>query len=485
MTNYLVRGALPSLVPLIAELHGWTDGQIAWMMALFSGGYLSMQLPAGAAAQRFGARNILSLNMLGNALCLFLAPRLVMRGLDGHWPLGACFFMIGLCQGPLMPCKAALQAAWLPAPPSVERVWATRFTSLGGRLAHTIGVAVTPRISSELGWRYVCYIYGSLTAVFCVAWHLVVTDAPKAAKKDGGQLSGAPGPSRRGNVARPEQPQPRAGNSVDWRIFRVRRSRPGAALRDTERVCTAGQMRSVQSIIASKVALKNSEDCLQYWGFMYFRDIFSLDQVTVGKMFSVPLALSSVLGNVITGVAESILLKRGMDLLRIRKSMSWIGNTMQAGAVLLFALAPTPFLALVGYFFQRLGALTPAPNHTRSSHVELLITDSAFGVWLAGACFHGSGCNASDLDVGGKRDSAVLMAVGNMAGTVPGVVTGHLKLLIVRMTGGPGWVPLFALASALHLLAGGLYGCCASVTPAREELERRCQQKAAAKRKTE
>ena len=94
MTNYLVRGALPSLVPLIAELHGWTDGQIAWMMALFSGGYLSMQLPAGAAAQRFGARNILSLNMLGNALCLFLAPRLVMRGLDGHWPLGACFFMI-------------------------------------------------------------------------------------------------------------------------------------------------------------------------------------------------------------------------------------------------------------------------------------------------------------------------------------------------------------------------------------------------------
>ena len=49
MTNYLVRGALPSLVPLIAELHGWTDGQIAWMMALFSGGYLSMQLPAGAS----------------------------------------------------------------------------------------------------------------------------------------------------------------------------------------------------------------------------------------------------------------------------------------------------------------------------------------------------------------------------------------------------------------------------------------------------
>ena len=85
---------------------------------------------------------------------------------------------------------------------------------------------MTPRISSELGWRYVCYIYGSLTAVFCVAWHLVVTDAPKAAKKGGGQLSGAPGPSRRGNVARPEQPQPRAGNSVDWRIFRVRRSRP-------------------------------------------------------------------------------------------------------------------------------------------------------------------------------------------------------------------------------------------------------------------
>jgi hypothetical protein len=76
-------------------------------------------------------------------------------------------------------------------------------------------------------------------------------------------------------------------------------------------------------------------------------------------MFSVPLALSSVLGNVVAGVGESVLQKRGVPLLRIRKAMSWAANAMQGGAVLLFGLSPSPSLALVGYFFLRLGMNDP------------------------------------------------------------------------------------------------------------------------------
>jgi sugar phosphate permease len=281
---------------------------------------------AGWAAQKFGGKSLLTANMMGNALCLFAIPRVVMRGLNGHWPLVWLLAAIGACQGPLMPGKAALQQAWLPK--GVERVWATRFMSLGGRLAQLVAVAMTPRISSSLGWRYVCYIYGVVTASFAGVWHLVVTNAPPGGSIRGGRAS--PPPS---SVQTPEERQQL--KAVDWRIFR---------------------MRSVQAVIASHVAFNNSNVTLDTWSFVYFKTVFGVDEVTAGRMFSVPLALSSMLGNVVAGVGESVLQKRGVPLLRIRKAMSWAANVMQGGAVLLFGMSPSPSLALVGYFFLRLGA---------------------------------------------------------------------------------------------------------------------------------
>jgi sugar phosphate permease len=274
-------------------------------------------------------------------MCLFLIPRVVMRGLNGHWPLMWTLTAIGACQGPLMPGKAALQQAWLPK--GVERVWATRFMSLGGRLAQLVAVAMTPRISSDLGWRYVCYIYGAVTASFAAVWHLLVTNAPPGGSIRGGRAS----PPLDAQSPAEQRQQQDSDKAVDWRIFR---------------------MRSVQAIVASHIAFNNSNVTLDTWSFVYFKNIFGIDEVSAGRMFSVPLTLSSILGNVVAGVGESLLQKRGVPLLRIRKAMSWAANLMQGGAVLLFGLSPSPSLALVGYFFLRLGAYgqRPTANHHTS-----------------------------------------------------------------------------------------------------------------------
>lgn len=86
---------------------------------------------------------------------------------------------------------------------------------------------------------------------------------------------------------------------------------------------------------------------------------------------------------------------------------------------------------------------------------------------VAGQCFHGSGCNASYLEIGDK-DSAMLTAVGNTLATVPQSVAPQLKLWIVHVTG--SWVPLFGLAAALQLVAGLMYGRNATLVPARDDL---------------
>ena len=48
MTNYLIRGAFPSLIPLIAESQGWSQGQVAILFSAFPTGYVLTQIPAGA-----------------------------------------------------------------------------------------------------------------------------------------------------------------------------------------------------------------------------------------------------------------------------------------------------------------------------------------------------------------------------------------------------------------------------------------------------
>ena len=64
-------------------------------------------------------------------------------------------------------------------------------------------------------------------------------------------------------------------------------------------------MRSVQAIVASHIAFNNSNVTLDTWSFVYFKNIFGIDEVSAGRMFSVPLTLSSILGNVVAGVGES------------------------------------------------------------------------------------------------------------------------------------------------------------------------------------
>lgn len=49
MTNYLIRGALPSLIPLIADSQGWSQGQVAILFSAFPTGYVLTQIPAGEA----------------------------------------------------------------------------------------------------------------------------------------------------------------------------------------------------------------------------------------------------------------------------------------------------------------------------------------------------------------------------------------------------------------------------------------------------
>eukprot|EP01052_Picozoa_sp_SAG31_P012747 SAG31_NODE_752_length_12351_cov_14.467516_3_plen_226_part_00 len=166
------------------------------------------------AAQRFGGKFMLTMNMAGSALSLMVAPRMARQG---FWSLVACFFVMGACQGPLMPAKTAMQQTWLPK--GVERVWATRFMSLGTRMAQLAAVAITPRIVTSYGWQWVPHIYGSVTGAVMLVWQLFAADAPSAIRETGdGEKNGK---------------TDSAAKTVEWRIFQVTILHFGTHLRRT------------------------------------------------------------------------------------------------------------------------------------------------------------------------------------------------------------------------------------------------------------
>eukprot|EP01052_Picozoa_sp_SAG31_P012746 SAG31_NODE_752_length_12351_cov_14.467516_2_plen_113_part_00 len=101
-------------------------------------------------------------------------------------------------------------------------------------------------------------------------------------------------------------------------------------------------MKSAQSIIASHIAWNNSNNTVDQWAPIYYAEMFGLTPVAIGTYLSAPLAISSAVGNGLAAAAETFLQTRGMDLLQIRKVLSWVACGTQAGSLVLFALARSP-----------------------------------------------------------------------------------------------------------------------------------------------
>lgn len=112
-----VRATLPSLIPLIAQSQGLASAEAALLMSAFYPGYILTQIPAGALAQKHGAKGLLLLCLLGTAACFGGLP----FAFQGRWGMllpAALLTTMGLCQGSLIPGVAAIHSDWLPDSPS-------------------------------------------------------------------------------------------------------------------------------------------------------------------------------------------------------------------------------------------------------------------------------------------------------------------------------------------------------------------------------
>ena len=156
--------------PEIQKYFEFTPAQMGLVFSIFSLSYFLGQTPWGMVADRFGARWIVAIAILGWSV--FTG----MTGLAwGYASLLAIRFVFGLLEAALSPAVATAFGRWtLPT----ERATAFGAYLGGGRLGGAITPALATLLMLAFGWRWMFAIFGAVGVVACAAWLYWYRDDP-------------------------------------------------------------------------------------------------------------------------------------------------------------------------------------------------------------------------------------------------------------------------------------------------------------------
>lgn len=174
---FLPRLSLPMIVPLLASDMGATGQQRASMLSFFFRGYLLTMVAGGVAAQKWGGKLVLSIDLAGFTASFLALPWAMSRG---PRPVAVALGLMGIFFGPLLPATSVIKNHWNPTD-GAEKAVAAMIMGVGTKLARITAVSATPLLcASAGGWRSAVRVYGLGAAAVAVAWQLIVRERPPA-----------------------------------------------------------------------------------------------------------------------------------------------------------------------------------------------------------------------------------------------------------------------------------------------------------------
>jgi MFS family permease len=407
------RFAINSLVPFIVAQYGMPSAAVASLLAAFHPGYVASMIPGGGATVRWGSKPVIQLGVLGTAATLALMPVAGRLGRPAL-TLSAVMVFMGLTQGPMSPALGQMSRDWMPTgegAAQIEKAWSQRFQMLSHTAAPAVAAFLTPRLCDRYSWQSVCYTYAGAGALFGTLWQLAVTSKPPAAAA----AAAAPSAADKTPAAKP----PEEKNSIPWHMFKL---------------------PSVRALMMYHIAFDNMNLSLGMLAPTYFVQKFGITPVQMSGYVSAAQIAHVPAGFAVTFI-ESVLVKRGVRALSIRKWMTCLGSFLEAIAALAYGVATTPLQAATAY----------------------ALCDSA-------SQLHSSGAWPNYYEVGGE-DTAMLNAVDNTFASSTAIVVPYMGFAMLNLTG--SWLPHMAFGSLLKIISGVMFAKDASVTTAREQLAQR------------
>ncbi|KAJ8721774.1 hypothetical protein PYW08_004176 [Mythimna loreyi] len=157
-----------------AKAYEWDKKIQGLILSSFYWGYMSMQIPAGVLAKRFGGKPILLVALLANGCLTGFFP--VLASLGG-WPLVCvCRVMMGLTQACLFPASHTLLGRWLPIS---ERTSYTGIVYSGSQIGVIIAMPLSGLLAeSALGWKMIFYVTSAIMFLTAALWYWFAASTP-------------------------------------------------------------------------------------------------------------------------------------------------------------------------------------------------------------------------------------------------------------------------------------------------------------------
>ena len=413
------------------------------LLGAFFPAYCLTQVPASFLARIVGEHAVTSMNLFGIASLFLLVP--VAASAGGDHVLASVFLAMGALQGPIVPMMNGQRIWWMPL--GSERAWASRLLGLGGVLCESTASALTPALSSMLGWRTTAMVYGGFTAAFAALWWGVAAGRPaewrawrlsdeekallEAARPGGENENESGGDESGGEKKSPEEKEESAGSRLSaWEL------------------CS---LPATRALFVAQIATNTFSNTFGLLGLDYFVNALGATPSEAGRLLSLPplVARACIFA---VGFAEHALEARGRA--HARTIRLWSSTLAFAGSALsLIHLALSSGAA---------SARSSSASSSRSRRHAIAIVCIGF----ACSSLHSAGFSQSYLEVGAE-DAGLLSALGNSIANLSGFL---LPMLLKwfrqrrRRSGGDdggrgdgSFRSLFLFSAALQLVGAGFY----------------------------
>lgn len=371
-----------AVIPMAKEF-GWEPKTQGLVLSSFFAGYLLTQIIGGRLADRYGGKIVLGLGVLTWSLFTILTPPAAALGLTA---LLLCRVAMGTGEAVTFPSFYSLYARWVPLR---ERSRAMAVSNSGIPLGTVFALLVTPVIVGAFGWQWAFYSFGALGLVWYGIWARKVTADP----------------STHPTISAEELRHIRADTET-----RAPTSPP-----PFRELLSKGP---VWAIIVCHFCNNWSLYVLLSWLPTFVNEGLGVDFASVGLVTMLPHLSSFVSLNVAGNIADR-LIRRGVDVTLVRKSMQTIGFGGIAIALLFVGEVQSVYAA-----------------------IAIMCAGNAIGSCVTG------GFSVNHMDIA-PRHAGTLMGITNTAGTIPGIIGVYISGLILQATG--SWALVFQVTAGVTL----------------------------------
>ncbi|MCW5978187.1 MAG: MFS transporter [Bryobacteraceae bacterium] len=394
--NYVDRQALSVLAPLLRDEFGMSNTDYSRIVSAFMLAYLIMQTGSGRLMDWVGTR-------AGFSLCIawWSAAAMLHAAARSALSFGLFRFLLGLGEAGNWPGGVKAVSEWFPAR---ERAFAIGFFNSGSTLGAVIAPPLVAWLAIHYGWGNAFLITGALGFVWLALWLPLYRT-----------------PDRHPWITAPE-------------LDHIRSGRESAGLAERIRWVRLFSYRQVWGLVLGRMLADPVWWFYVFWLPEYLKRERQFSLAMIGYFAWIPF-LGATVGCLVGGAASGWLIRRGMPVLRARKTV------MFASAVLMMSGIP-------------------AVLATDANVAIALITVAtfAYSTWAANIL-----TLPADLFPPG-----IVASVSGLSGT--GAATGGMvfTLVIGAVVDRFSYLPVFTAAGLMPLAAFALIAWGVRSTPSRD-----------------